>query len=92
MKEIQTPFIVTQDNEFVPELSVLPPSPVEVALTHVGNAVGRFTGAVALQARMAVFDTLHGTNYRHIRNELVEQKRRENFEKSIGLVAIDRKH
>jgi hypothetical protein len=40
---------------------------------------------------MATFDALHGTNYRHIRNELVEQQKRRKFEQSIGIIAIDRK-
>jgi hypothetical protein len=56
---------------------------------NVRGGLSRFTGEVALQARMATFDVLHGTHYRRIRNELVEQKRRTEFERRIGLVAID---
>lgn len=89
-KETQT-FIVTQDGELNQELSVLPPSNVEAIVSHVQGAVEAFAGNVVLQARMALFDLKHGTNYRQIRNELVEQKRRHEFEQRIGLVAVGRK-
>jgi hypothetical protein len=91
IETIQTPFIVERDGEIDPELSVLPPSGLEAAAERVRGAFGRFTGHIALQARMATFDALHGTNYRHIRNELVEQQKRRKFEQSIGIIAIDRK-
>lgn len=82
-------FIVMRDGEIDTELSVLPPSGIERVALKIREGVSRFGGHVAMQTRMAVFDTLHGTNYRTIRNELVEQKRRQEFEHSIGLVAID---
>ncbi len=90
-EQTQTPFIVTVDGEIDPELSTLPPTALEAAAAQVSDAWHRFTGHVALQARMATFDALHGTHYRKIRNELAEQQRRERFERSIGLVAVDRK-
>jgi hypothetical protein len=92
MSEIkQTPFIVTENDEIVTELSHLPPTGIEAVAANVRAGISHVTGAIALQARMATFDTLHGTNYRRIRNNLVAQKRREDFERSIGLVAIDHK-
>lgn len=84
-------FVVTRDGEVDEQLSVLPPTGLEAVAEHVQAAFQRFTGNIALQTRMAVFDTIHGTNYRRIRNELVEQQKREQFERSIGIVAIDRK-
>lgn len=59
--------------------------------TTITAAVGNMASAAALEVRMAVFDTLHGTNYRAIRHDLIEQKRRERFEASIGLVAVGKK-
>lgn len=50
-------------------------------VTHVGYNF-------KLEARMLVFDAFHGTNYRQIRHDLIEQKRRERFEASIGLSRI----
>lgn len=84
-------FIVERDGEIDTELSVLPPTGLEAVVDRVQSGVRALAGNIALQARMVTFDTLHGTHYRHIRNELVAQKRREDFERSIGLVAIDRK-
>lgn len=59
------------------------------ALEGAREAVTGFIGGVAanakLEARMFVFDTLHGTNYRSIRHAVVEEKRRREFEASIGL-------
>jgi len=52
------------------------------------NAASNFAHNVALEAKMATFDTLHGTNYRIVRHELIEQQRRERFEHSIGLLAV----
>lgn len=86
-EQIQT-LIVNRDGEFDPESSILPPTGIEAAVDHVQAAFSRFTGNIALQTRMAVFDVRHGTDYRNIRNALVEQKRREEFLESIGLVAI----
>lgn len=64
------------------------PTIAERAVSHFTATFTGFTGNIALQARMATFDVLHGTNYRQVRNQLVEQKRREEFVKSIGLVAV----
>ena len=43
---------------------------------------------VVLQARMAVFDVIHGTNYRSIRNDLFADRREERFVSSIGLIRV----
>jgi hypothetical protein len=81
----QATFIVERDGEIDTELSILPPTAVEAAAGRVGDAFHRFGSHVRLQTRMAVFDTLHGTHYRRIRNELYAQRRREAFERSIGI-------
>lgn len=88
MSEQTQTLIVNRDGEFDPESSVLPPEGAAAIVDHVRDALDRFTGNIALQARMAIFDARHGTEYRQIRNALVEQKRREEFLESIGLVAI----
>jgi hypothetical protein len=72
-------FIVIEDSVLVPELSYIPPTGLE------------YTGELALQARMGLFDAIHGTDYRSIRNNLVEQQKRKVFEKRIGLIAIHKK-
>lgn len=81
----QPTFIVTYDGEIDTELSVLPPTPIEVVAGRVQAAAERLAAHVALQTRMAVFDTIHRTHYRRIRNELAEQQKRAAFERSIGI-------
>lgn len=53
--------------------------------TTITSAIGNVAATARLEVRMAVFDTFHGTNYRRTRHELMEEKRREAFERSIGL-------
>lgn len=89
-EQIQT-LIVNRDGQFDPESSVLPPSDVEALVDNARSAVAGFVGHIGLQARMAIFDARHGTNYREIRNGLVEQKRRQEFERRIGLVATTKR-
>lgn len=88
MSEITQTFIVNRDGQIDPELSVLPVTGIEALVDNARNAVIGFVGNVGLQARMALFDAKHGTHYRSIRNELVEQKKRSEFEQRIGLIAI----
>lgn len=57
------------------------PSAPNIVLEGLGRAVE----AVKLETRMLVFDALHGTNYRAIRHAVVEEKRKREFEASIGL-------
>lgn len=64
------------------------PSHVEALQTAFKSTTQQFTANVRMQARMALYDLTHGTEYRRIRNELVRQKRNREFEQSIGLVAI----
>lgn len=75
-------FQVYEDGE------LLQPSLTERLQSHVEATISRFTGNIALQARMAVYDTLHGTNYRQVRNQLVREQRNQEFERSVGLVAV----
>jgi hypothetical protein len=71
---------------------VTPPEPsiTERTVSNVQAAITGFTGNVALQTQMFVYDALHGTNYRDIRNTLVAENRNAEFEKKIGLVATKR--
>ncbi len=78
--EIGTQFVFNAD-----------PGAMELARTAAIEGLQRVVSHVKLESRMLVFDTLHGTNYRQIRRELVAQKKRERFEASIGLVAIGNK-
>lgn len=75
-----------QDGEVINDQYM--PSRLELARAGVVNGIARAIDHVRLETRMVAFDALHGTNYRTIRHELVEQKRRAQFEKSIGLVAV----
>lgn len=88
MKAINTnnpEITITRDGQVTNEFQ---PSPLEASVSHVQAIISRFTGNVALQARMAVYDARSGTNYREIRNNLARQKRDQEFERSIGLVAV----
>lgn len=51
------------------------------------TALDSVFAAIKLEARMLVFDTLHGTDYRSIRHALVAEQKRRDFEASIGLVS-----
>lgn len=42
--------------------------------------------SIKLEARMLVFDALHGTSYRSIRHALIAEQKRREFEQSIGLI------
>lgn len=61
---------------------------MESARIAAVEGLGRAVNHIRLETRMFVFDALHGTNYRQIRHDLVRQQKREDFEKSIGLVSI----
>lgn len=76
-------FIVYRDGEVDKELSTLEPHITPVSVLKSG--IGKFYGFVSLQAEMAVYDVLHGTNYRVVRNQLVREKRNQAFESRIGL-------
>lgn len=43
---------------------------------------------INLQAEMLMYDLLHGTNYRRIRNHLVREKRNREFELRIGIAKV----
>jgi hypothetical protein len=92
-KETQTNqiqnLIITQDGEWINQ--PIEPTVVDVAREAVLNGLGHAIGAIQLETRMFVFDALHGTHYRLIRHELMAEKKRERFEASIGLIAINRK-
>lgn len=88
MIEIKQTFIVERDGQLDTDLSNLPPTGMEALVDNARTAVAGFVGNIGLQARMAVFDALHDTNYRQIRNELIEQQKRTEFEKRIGIVAV----
>lgn len=84
-------FTVYRDGEVDPEFIEAQPTVIDVAMNRVREGINHFAGNIAIQTRMASFDVVHGTDYRHIRNKLMEQKKREEFERSIGLVAIDKR-
>lgn len=67
------------------------PTQLEIARTAALQGLQHVIENIRLETRMFVFDALHGTNYRQIRHDLVEQRRRRDFEASIGLIAVDRK-
>lgn len=90
-KKTQTPqnkvtnFVVVQDGKVIYDST---PTAVDLARERLVEQVAGLFGNIKLEARMAAFDALHKTNYRRIRHELMEQKKREAFEASIGLVPI----
>lgn len=55
---------------------------------YLGEIAGNVAYNVKREARLAMFDAIHQTNYREVRHNLIEQKRRERFEQSIGIVAL----
>jgi hypothetical protein len=61
--------------------------PQTTPLDVVRQGIGNICSSIALQAEMGVYDVLHGTKYRAIRNELTRQERNRAFEAKIGLVA-----
>jgi hypothetical protein len=85
----ETNTMTIQINENVPIEHNEPPV-TERAISHVQAALAGFGGELVLQARMYAFDAIHGTEYRQIRNGLVELKKRKEFESKIGLIASGR--
>lgn len=85
LNEIQTNtlknFVVTIDGE-----EQKGPSELIRATQGFATALSKVNAQLKLEARMWAFDKRHGTNYRTIRHALIEKQRREQFEKSIGLV------
>lgn len=76
-------FTVTIDGEVVGDSAA---SELKSAAVGFANALTRANDQLKLEMRMWVFDKRHGTNYRAIRHALIEKQKREQFEKSIGLV------
>lgn len=74
------PFIVRRGGEIDKDLSILEP---RMTFKDILSSPLR---DVKLQARMFVYDALHGTHYRKLRNRLVREQQNQLFEKSIGLV------
>lgn len=86
MKQIQTPQLeITRDGQPTNEFE---PTAIEALQAAFKSTTQQFTANARMQARMALYDALHRTQYRRIRNELARKKRNEKFEKSIGLIAV----
>jgi hypothetical protein len=66
------------------------PTGLEVARGMVVSGISRAVEHVKLETRMIAFDALHNTNYRAVRHNLIAQRKREAFERSIGLIAVDK--
>lgn len=45
-----------------------------------------YENGLRIQAEMFVYDLLHGTNYRQVRNRLMAEMRNRRFEQKLGLV------
>jgi hypothetical protein len=73
------PFIVKREGEIDEDLSILKPK------VTIKDILGDSVKNSRLQAKMFVYDTLHRTQYRRIRNKLVQERRNREFESSIGL-------
>lgn len=71
-----TPFIVTRDGEVDEKLSTIPK-------TGPLQEVKRWT---SMQAEMFIYDLLHGTNYRKVRNDLIREAKNKAFEQRLGLI------
>lgn len=82
------PFIVLRDGELDEQLSILEPE--YSSLDALLQRVGTIASSLSLQASMAVYDRLHGTHYRAVRNELVRVQRNHEFEARIGLIAVSK--
>lgn len=75
------PFIVTVDGEVEKKLSYFG----EPKLKEVING---WKQEISLQREMFVYDLLHRTNYRRIRNKIMADERNKRFEERIGLERI----
>lgn len=75
-------FVVIQDGKVIYDST---PTATDVVRERLLEQVGTIYGNIKLEARVALFDALHGTNYRRIRHELLEEQRVRAFERSIGL-------
>lgn len=73
------PFIVTRDGAVDKKLSVFEAklTPADIMLQYLKDR--------RLQFKIALYDVLHGTQYRKIRNHLISEMRNRQFEQFIGL-------
>lgn len=83
-----TQILVTRDGHIDYTYMPQPATLLESILSYFTASFTRLVREVVLQLRMLIYDTLHGSNYRHIRNSLVKQKREAEFIASIGLKRV----
>lgn len=76
----QAPFIVRNGDQIDKKLSVFKQK-VTVNDIFIGWVI-----ELQMQIRTGLYDKLHHTNYRQIRNHLRQEQRDRQFESSIGLV------
>ncbi len=54
----------------------------------VAGYLGNVASNVKLETKMAVYDVAHGTNFREVRRQLLNDQRDLRFAASIGLIAV----
>lgn len=79
-----------QNFQIVVDGQLQSPTITERLQSHIEARISRVKGSLVLQARMATFDALHGTNYRQVRNKLARERRNREFEKSIGICPVNK--
>jgi hypothetical protein len=77
------PFIVKKRREIDESLSILKPK------VTIKDILGDSVKDTRLQAKMLVYDIVHKTQYRQVRNQLVQEQRNREFEEAIGIVRIE---
>jgi hypothetical protein len=80
INQTNKPFIVRIDGEIDKQLTKTGPT--------IKDHFNGFKGEIRLQVEMAVYDILHGTEYRTIRNALIKEKRNREWEARHGLVRV----
>lgn len=77
-------FEVYRDGELDQELTHAGPTLAETVVQGLQSVVEH----AKLQSTMFVYDTVHRTNYRSIRNSLMAEKRNRQHEAAIGLERV----
>lgn len=74
--------LITRDGELTDEFE---PTKWDLAANIIKSKAQKAREDLKLELQMIAFDTVHRTNYRKIRHQIVEKQKRLQFEDKIGL-------
>lgn len=64
--------------------------PFKTIAGYLGNVASTVAGNIKIEAKMAIHDTVYGTNFREERHQFIDEQRNLRFAASIGLIAVEK--